>query len=558
MIRAFLSRRRKGAMAMVTLAALVPVSAMMSANINTSQMVDDRRQTQDAVDALATMHGTWSARALNIISMNNVTAAQLLSVSVGSEALFFTNNEIIIAAGLASGRIAGHAGQECNYRTPPPASILESAWVATCGTWHTLLTIPAQLAMIRAWDSNSDFDPVHGIKTATKALEAIDGMNTALARRHPRAMAEIAEDYRTLLDINDHHFADPCDGPVPNNTCRQTNTGDGMALPLESAEFAARLRLQTVMKVGTTANDTTFAARGFPRGKGPLDHGGSQTRPKLDQHINNITEIGNTLYEFDRFYDSRISHMPRHPLSGPGSALFPGFPGFEEPAYAGDPFIDRKRDLWDTLEPIYEGIIPILRTVLGIARNVYIFGFDEHNTYLFQSEQGRTRNNSFFRNYNTAYGAILMGDVRTNFPLGFDIGRLELVTMSPVPETFQLEDIDPGPWNILPPVEAKTMPEAFHILGYALKEKASRLSEVVVPSTVSTHTGYGQSGVFNPDGATLYSQNWQSQLMPATRLDDVRRASRDLARQARSGFDDLAQTLQEVQTPSSWGRVNAH
>ncbi|MEP5758728.1 MAG: hypothetical protein ABJ327_05320, partial [Litoreibacter sp.] len=369
---------------------------------------------------------------------------------------------------------------------------------------------------------------------------------------------EIAEDYRTLLDIQDHHFADPCDGPVANNTCRQTNTGDGMALPLESAAFAAHLRLQTVMRVGTTVNDTTFAERGFPRGEGPMEYGGSTTRPRLENHINNITEIGNTLYEFDRFYDSRISHMPRHPFSGPGTALFPGFQGLPERAYRGDPFVDRNRDIWDILEPIYEGIIPILRTVLGVARNVYIFGFDEHNQYLFQSEQGRTSNNSFFRNYTTAYGAILLGDMRTNFPLGFDLGRFELVTMSPVPETFQLEDIDPGPWNLLPPVEPRTMPEAFHVLGFALKDKSRRLSEIVIPTSVDTHTGYGQTGVFNPDGATLYSQNWQSKLMPATRLDDVRRASRDLARQARDGFDDLADTLQQVQSTGSWGRVNAH
>ncbi len=52
MIRQFLSRRRKGAMAMVALAGMVPVTAMMAANINTSQMVDDRRQVQDAADAL--------------------------------------------------------------------------------------------------------------------------------------------------------------------------------------------------------------------------------------------------------------------------------------------------------------------------------------------------------------------------------------------------------------------------------------------------------------------------------------------------------------------------
>ena len=566
MIRRFLSRRRKGAMAMVALAGMVPVTAMLAANINTSQMVDDRRQVQDASDALATMHGAWSARALNIISMNNVTSAQLMSVAVGSEALYLTTSELTAFAVAAGTYITGHGAFHCPPRTLGPAALVEAViWTAPCTAWHAGVAVPATLAATRAADINSDFNPRHGIETAKKALAAIDGMNKALARRHPRAMAEIAEDYRVLLDIDDHHFADPCDGPVPNNTCRRTNTGDGMALPLEEAEEDARIQLMAHMRLGST---TTFIERGFSFGEGPLSHGGSRTNPSLDAHINNITQIGTALYDFKRFYSSPISDLPRHPFTGPGTAIGSGYTSPGQPDDEETPFEDRTKDTLDTLKEALEDIDDVTQDVLRVLRQLPL-NYDRHPTFAnLQGTQNRSCSytvpdprtafqcNSFYRNFLVLYGLILQPDVRARTPLDFGALIGAGVTASPVPETYQLIDI--SPLNPLPPVEPRTMPDAFHILSYALKDKSRRLSETVISTSVDTHTGYGQTGVFNPDGASLFTQNWQSKLMPATRLDDVRQASRDLARQARDGFDDLAGTLQQVRSTGSWGRVNAH
>lgn len=566
MIRSFLSRRRKGAMAMVTLAGLVPVTAMLAANINTSQMVDDRRQVQDAADALVTMHGTWTARALNIISMNNVTAAQLMSVAIGSEALVMTTTELTALSIAAGVHITTHGGTHCPPRTSGPAAVLEAIiWTAPCTAWHAGVGIPAALAAARAADINSDFNPKHGIETAKKALAAIDGMNKSLAMRHPRAMAEIAEDYRTILDIKDHHFADPCDGPVRNTTCRQNNTGDGMALPLEEATYEARVQLLAHMRIGST---TTFVRRGFSLGEGPLSHGGSQRYPSLDAHINNLTQIGTALYDFKRFYSSSISDLPRHPFAGPGTAFSGGYTSPGLPDDEETPFEDRTKDILDGLVDALEDVDDVTQDVLRILRRIPL-NYDRHPRIAnLPGTQNRRCNytvpdprtafncNSFYRNFFTLYGLVLTPNIRENFPLAIDLTNGPFVTASPVPETYQLVGINPI--NPLPPVEPRTMPEAFHVLGYALKDKSRRLSEIVIPSTVDTHTGYGQTGVFNPDGATLYSQNWQSKLMPATRLDDVRQASRDLARQARDGFDDLAETLQQVRATGSWGRINAH
>ena len=548
-------------MAVIAMVGMAPVTAMMSANLNTSQMVDDRRQMQDAADALANTHGAWTARALNIISMNNVTAAQLLTVAVGSEALSMTTNEIIVAAAAATAAIKAHEGRECK----PYSKIDAVLWTPGCIAWHEMINIPAAYAAIRAMDINSDFDPMHGVETARKALDAIDGMNKALAARHPRAMSEIAQSYYRLLDLDDHHFADPCNGPGVAN-CRRSNSRDGMALPLIEAKTGidgAYTRLAALMQLGTVNTDTTFLKRGFTqRLKGPLRVGGSRARPELKEHINNITEVGNILYEFNWFYRSSLSDMPRHPLHGPGTALFPRFTGFKSFPYRGAPFVDRRRNVLDILHEVGRIAAPINETALGFARLAPI-GFDRHfrsrtGTYLMLNppipnrRQERVGNNSFYRFFTMLHMSVATPRARRLIPVSI----IPYATAVEVPEIFQLPDI--SPIHPAPPVEPIAMPDEFRILALGQKDKSQRFGERIMSSPVISHTGYAQAGVFNPDGATLFTQNWQSRLMPATRLDNPRQAGGDLDRAATAAFDDLASDLQQVQTLGDWGRVHAH
>ncbi len=86
-LRDLLNKRRRGAVAMMAVAGMIPAATILAANMNSGQMTNDRRVVQDGADALAMMHGDWTARALNIISMNQVGATQALTVAIGSEAL---------------------------------------------------------------------------------------------------------------------------------------------------------------------------------------------------------------------------------------------------------------------------------------------------------------------------------------------------------------------------------------------------------------------------------------------------------------------------------------
>ncbi|MEM6388933.1 MAG: hypothetical protein AAF825_03750 [Pseudomonadota bacterium] len=554
-MRRWWAKRRRGALAMVALAGLVPVTAMLSANANSAQMVDDRRQAQDAADALASLHATWSARSMNIISMNNVTTAQLMSISVGAEALFLTTTEINTGVIAATGNIVAHGVQHC---TPQTSNPLELIWTGICAAQHTAVEAGALLAAARAADINSDFQPVFVIDTAGRALEAIDGMNRALAERHSRAMREIAEGYADLLEIEDHHFADPCIGPGPEN-CRRTNSRDGMALPLEEADFQAYAQLLVLMEAGTTTRDSTFRERGFSGDlRAPLSTGGTSERRHLMEHINHITEVGDTLYEFRRFYQQRFSHMIRRPFSGPGSGDFAFGFSPAEPSQGPRQFTDYRTDAFDIARTV--GEVAIVPTTIGlqVGRAVPFTTWDAHpqNGYLFQPRQSRT-NNSFHRNFRMLLASVAMGQDRDVIPLGIDIqGFTGFVFANAVPEIYRLRELPII--DFFPPVDPLMMPDDYLILAYSLREPSPRTGTTVFGDAQTDHTGYGQSALFNPDGASLYSQNWQARLMEATRLDGPRDAGRDLNRQAVRAFGDLAQTLRQVSDQTSWRRVNAH
>ena len=519
-------------MALVAVVGMLPVTAMFAANINTSQIIEDRRHVQDAADALARNHAIWSARALNVVAMNTVTTTQLLTVAIGSDALDATLVELILYAGFQEAEILGHAATHCfvprfNFW---PADL---AWAGYCGGQHTLVAQPAVNAQLKADEIYRRFDPLHGSRVATKALDAIEGMNRAIIARHARAMQEIGQDYADLLGIDNFHFADPCGSPLAQN-CTRTNTRDGMALPLAVGGMPETLEMCAAMMFGNQPINTTMAARGFTTpGKGPLLAGGSRSQPALDKHINDVTRIGLTLQDYDRFYRSGLAHMVRHPLLPPKFTPPGNLNAIPQGRYAFPNFTLR---------------------VLQINRVLPVFSFDRNFVRGgYPDRQSRTGHNAFKRWFWTKQGAVCAGTA--NAPI---IG-----IAATVPTLWKLTGV-----TIADRAFARTpqqMDAAFHVLAFALKTIDGR-REVVIPylvgqvtqGDIADHTAYAQAGVYNPMGATLYSQTWRARLMPATRMDQVGVAAANLDRQAVAAFDDLASTLRSVADQSSWGRIHAH
>jgi hypothetical protein len=482
-LRAFAARRRRGAIGLIAVAAMIPVTAMIAANTNSGQMINERRMVQDGADALAAMHATWTARSLNVLSMNNVTTTQLLTVAIGSEALAGTLAEIGLAVGTVHAAVAAHVAQFCN--TGEPIS------TAACTVANGLATVPADIIGGFAIAMHFRYRPDHGMDVANRSLRAIEGMNRAIVERLPRATSEIGEDYARELGIDAFHFADPCGGSLSRN-CTTTATDDGMSLPVEEGNDPVTWQQYCqAMDNGARLGFTTYHARGFGMNGGPMTTGGAR-RPHVRDHVQSLTGIDSLLKTFKDIY----RNMYLLSVAPPGLRPFPQ---------------------WGNLQGTQTG-----------------------------------RDNSFLRRFNFKRNSLCFtGGTRNGIPSPLP-GLLPVIE-APVPTFWKPRDIDP--WDLI--YQPDEMPEAFHILALTQKDKGRRLAAAVLADDVESHFGYGQTGVYNPDGANLFSQNWRYRMMPATRMDDPARMAGDLRRQAKAPFAPLAQALGAVSSPG-WERVNAH
>lgn len=289
----FLGRRRRGAIAIIAVFALIPAVALFSASMNGGQATDDRRVAQDAADAVVRMHAAWTARSLNHIAMNNVEATQLLTVAIGSEALADALDELETKSHRAMIFIGVHS-LRC------PGFVLPKV-IAFCFAMHARYAYPAERALRKVASIRRRYDPAHGVRTSHRGLSAIDRMNREIAARHSQAVGEMARDFAEDYGVDAVHFADPC-LKSHSRGCRRAASSDGMSLPIEPGGAIARAGACLAMSFGTTVGKTTFARKGFPLGRGPVTAGGSVTTPHVKPHIERITGIGAELERFHRYY----------------------------------------------------------------------------------------------------------------------------------------------------------------------------------------------------------------------------------------------------------------
>ncbi|MEE4120466.1 MAG: hypothetical protein V2I65_15800 [Paracoccaceae bacterium] len=557
-LKAALARRRRGAVALVAVAGMVPVAGMLTASMNSSQMIDDRRATQDAADAIGRMHGVWSARSMNIIAMNSVTETQLLTVALGSESLNGTLIEQQIAVAAALGHIGSHAAQKCKpkFKFDP--------WPIICGAWHGLASIPAIQAQVTLLDIGFDYDPAHGIEVARRGLAAIEGMNRALIERFPRAVHEIGEDYADVLEIDEFHFDDPCDTDLARN-CESGRTRDGMALPVEEGDMTTNLARCFVMNNGTTTRSTGFHARGFDLGQGPLDHDGSTS---VRDFINDETGVGDMLHEFKDAYDNGFfaSRLPHYyhsfaTLGAPTDLDSLGSVVDLVGELVGDDVdLDETLDGIDFDSPDWFDDLPFSGSgVEGALEGLELgsaAGWTEHpDGANLQGEQQPQDDNSFTRRYDAKLATLCAG-------IGLGLDTPPLITgflpvfETTLPTAWKLPGI--GATEVFPPIDPEQMPEEFQILALAQREQSTRLGSNVFTDHDTPHNSYGQTGLFNPDGADIYSANWRYRLMESMRLGSPGEVADRMSRRAPAEFADLVDTLRAINDPNSWERINAH
>ncbi|MEP1598076.1 MAG: hypothetical protein ABJM18_06935 [Hyphomonas sp.] len=465
-------RLRRGSLLLAILVALIPMTAYLAVSINSGQLINERREVQDAADSLAEMHGVWSARSLNTISMNNVEAAQLLTVAIGSEALDEALDRLHLQSYVASGIVYAHSPVCFGFRR---------WWRTAQCLYRHFVTYqrPARSARSFVSRTNSQYQPAHGITVSHQGLHAVDAANREIVARFARAVGEIARDYLEILQIDNAHFVDGCTGP---SRCAAPALPQAMALPVTEGGGVARAEVCQGMRLGTLLSRSTFSQKGFTVGRGPLSSGGSAGRPAVKDHINQSTGTGSALEDFYRYYRDLRMMAP-----GP----------------------DRRFPRWG-------------------------------NFLLAQSATGA---NAFTRRFDAKEIHLCTGVA------------LVYALRAPIPEFWRpigQPDFGTGPRR------AAEMPEAYRILALAQSERHTRVASDIFRDPDFGHYGYGQATVYNPDGLSLFSQNWRARPVPATRMDDPSAVARDLTTRAPVAFAQLAAILEQAGTGGSMEALNAH
>lgn len=587
-LKSRLKKRRKGAIALLAVASMVPVTAMFAASMNTGQMMDDRRQVQDVSDALANMHGTWTARSLNVITMNNVSATQMMTVAIGSEALEGTLREIEFVAGAALAYITAHGAYHCFPRnkvdvvTFSPVCAANHYYASVPATqaifgMNTFVTPPLNLRFppVRGVaDVRREYDPQHGVDVSHKAISALQGMNVALVKRFPKSMAEIGKDYVTKLGATDFHFADPCNGDGLEN-CQKKGQNNGMALPLEEGGLDAQFEFCAAMGADLYAANipvpphfTTIRTRGFPLAKGPMSYGGSSSNRNVRDFINDETRIGHILKRFKDFYKSNESRLMKHYTTyGQGGKALDKHPqilnlpltqNHQKSNSFNRRFLAKVATLCagdPPLPDISEGIIDGLgETIFPEAefKNPFEDVPEELKTPQMKLIEAEIELQKKAQEAAKEAANDILGDA-----LEALASALDLTIQTPEYTFWKLKDVDIDP-NAIRTVQPDQMPDPFRILAYAAKDKSKRLGTRVLSENDDPHFGYAQVNVYNPDGASLYAENWRHRMMPASRMDKPGTAATELRNHATGTFNTLANRLGQVGDIASWGRINAH
>ena len=131
--RAFLRRlneSRDGQIVALAVIGMIPLVMLLAMIFNTSEQIIDKTRAQNAVDAAVMTQATWTARSLNVMSMNNVAITQshainvigvtllpeLISLSINSAKKFrdhLQNGQRCVSAAGACGPFAGACIAAC-------------------------------------------------------------------------------------------------------------------------------------------------------------------------------------------------------------------------------------------------------------------------------------------------------------------------------------------------------------------------------------------------------------------------------------------------------------
>jgi hypothetical protein len=501
-LKRFWRSDERGAVAFITIVAAIPLTLLMFYMVNSAKAVNDRTRTQDAADMAVLAHAGEGARAMNTISMNQVSLTQAWTVTATAGTL----NDLLIAQGLLliaeSAAVVANGAKYC--KGPPP-------WIAICVARLAATEAVIVSHGVRALNINSRYKPNASYKVGKKSIKALNAMNNAVVDRYAKAAGFTASLVAKSANVRDMYFDKHCTSGCGNANITVKKHRMGMSLPVDKnpypkaqLNFCAALHFGTVgaaislpfpglSSIGASLKNGSYLKRKFPSLKGPM-RSGKGGRASMTDYINRQTGIGSLLT--DNYNLSR-----------------------------------NKLTLW------------IASSTWSYAKAGWPTKQKKDNNYYTQWMALKTAA--------ACAAPKAVGDIFTKMAL------------SPIPSYDLFHPKGVTVVKLFPSLADFT--DDYKILGFTYRMPNKRWVPKVFKGPKSQQQkgfyAYSQGLIFNPDEMGLYSQNWQAKLIPAKRMENqlgaVTQRMGQLAQEGSSNFKDLQTDLNRVKSKASWGQVVA-
>ena len=501
---------QRGAAAFLMVCGLVPLTLLVFFLVNGAKSINDSNRVQDAADAIALVHATETARALNTISMNQVTLTQTFAVAVNTSSL---NNALVINGAMIvfnAAEIARYikkcydlakAAAAATVIGAPVADAVGAAAAAVC----TAVTLPEDFQLIdqgvRTFRIGNTYSPRDTFDVAKRALLAANAMNKETIDRFPGTIQAAVSPIGRSARVTDFYFDESCVRGLASS-CDSSNKRQGMELPIErgnsiasaaNAHFCGALYFGTGGIAGQGLLNGSYIKRGFPSNRGPA-RSGTSPNTDLDKHVNSRTGIGRLLRDTDS-----TARSIRWKSSWAGRF---GMPYPRRQTQTSNLFFDFVRAQTGIKCSGIGNVLPV-NDILG------------------------------------AFSTISFG----------------LILTVPKFDVYHTVDVGLAP-KILPSIDSFS--EAYKPLAFVFRKPNARWAPKLFSSPKPGYYAFAQAIAYNPDEIGLYSQNWAARLIPAKKINNLRPVLNRMNARASNSFDALHERLGKVTDISGWSKINAH
>jgi len=318
-------KKQKGQIIIMMMFAAIPLLLLMAYVFNGGYLVAQKTKLQNTADTAALMETTWTARTLNIMSMNNTALTQSQAIASAG----YTLERHLMDSGLTAGLVAGfYVGRiigwakKCTPWCPLVAGIVYIAMYIALNEEVLKPLYKLQLEVARSMHTNNTNNTSDHDQGFAKAAASFAKMNRILVEEFPKQLDSYSRGvatsnyndnigyFRYLGWAEDSRTSQTTDIPVVEQSLRGaletlTGTGSGQPDPIKEnssiakkiSDTATKFRdLEDVFKAGLEGTQNNpygslsldyfgnFSQHGYANGLGPYN----ALRPNVEREFSEL------------------------------------------------------------------------------------------------------------------------------------------------------------------------------------------------------------------------------------------------------------------------------